>query len=113
MAPQTPGPNVLPETANPWGPLGPWEASITNSVPQEGFTKAIADFLFQYIILNPDINEIQGRGVKFEIEAKLGTLISKDTNQRLNIPVLTECVINDGGNWLGFRSSMTEVSISR
>ncbi|KAK4111741.1 mRNA triphosphatase CET1 [Canariomyces notabilis] len=109
MAPQTPGPNVLPETANPWGPLGPWEASITNSVPQEGFTKAIADFLFQYIILNPDINEIQGRGVKFEIEAKLGTLISKDTNQRLNLPVLTECVINDGGNWLGFRSSMTEI----
>jgi hypothetical protein len=88
--------------------LGPWEASITNSVPQEGFTKAVADFLFQYVVLNPDLNEIQSRGVKFEIEAKFGTLINKDTNQRVSLPVVSETVLTDSGNWLGFRSSMTE-----
>ncbi|GAB1317745.1 mRNA-capping enzyme subunit beta [Madurella fahalii] len=109
MAPLTPAANASTDTANPWGPLGPWEASITNSVPQESFTKAVADFLFQYVILHPDMHEIQSRGVKFEIEAKLGTLISKDTNQRVTLPVLSECVLSDGGNWLGFRSSMTEV----
>ncbi|KAL2024911.1 hypothetical protein VTK56DRAFT_3610 [Thermocarpiscus australiensis] len=109
IAQPTPGSNAPPEVASQYGLLGPWEASITNSVPQEGFTKAVADFLFSSVILNPDIGEIQSRGVKFEIEAKLGTLINKETNQRISFPVVTECVINNGANWLGFRSSMTEM----
>ncbi|KAL2151197.1 hypothetical protein VTH82DRAFT_6295 [Thermothelomyces myriococcoides] len=104
----TPVPSMPPDAGNQWGLLGPWEASITNSVPQEQFSKAVADFLFQYVILNEDMGEIQSRGVKFEIEAKLGMLIDKDTNQRVRLPVLSECVLSDGGNWLGFRSSMTE-----
>jgi hypothetical protein len=103
-----PPPSAPPEPANQWGPLGPWEPSITNSVPQEQFSKALADFLFQYVILNEDMGEIQSRGVKFEIEAKLGMLIDKGTNQRVELPVQTECVLSEGGNWLGFRSSMTE-----
>ena len=109
MAPIAPAPNAAPEPATQWGPLGPWEVSITNSVPQEGFTKVVADFLFQHVILNPDMGEIQSRSVKFEIEAKFGTLISKDSNQRVNLPVLGECVLADHGGWIGFRSSMTEV----
>ncbi|KAL2195018.1 CYTH-like domain-containing protein [Corynascus similis CBS 632.67] len=108
-APITPAPSVPPDTGSQWGPLGPWEASITNSVPQEQFSKAVADFLFQYVILNEDMGEIQSRGVKFEIEAKLGMLIDKDTNQRVRLPVQSECVLSDSGNWLGFRSSMTEL----
>ncbi|KAL2128708.1 hypothetical protein VTI74DRAFT_8817 [Chaetomium olivicolor] len=100
---------AVPDVASQWGPLGPWEASITNEVPQEQFTKAVADFLFQNVILNQDMGEIQSRGVKFEIEAKLGMLIDKDRSQRLDIPVATECIIRGGGNWLGFRSSMTEL----
>ncbi|AEO68177.1 uncharacterized protein THITE_2117601 [Thermothielavioides terrestris NRRL 8126] len=107
-APITPAPSVPPDSASQWGPLGPWEASITNSVPREQFTKAIADFLFQYVILNQDMGEIQSRGVKFEIEAKLGMLIDKNTNQRVELPILSECILSDNGNWLGFRSSMTE-----
>ncbi|KAJ4292858.1 mRNA-capping enzyme subunit beta [Collariella sp. IMI 366227] len=97
------------DATSQWGLLGPWEASITNSVPQEQFIKAVADFLFQHVILNQDLGEIQSRGVKFEIEAKLGMLIDKDRSQRLDLPVAGECVIKGGGNWLGFRSSMTEV----
>ncbi|KAK4237523.1 CYTH-like domain-containing protein [Achaetomium macrosporum] len=108
MASITPAPSVAPDAVNQWGPLGPWEASITNSVPQESFTKAIADFIFQYVILNQDRGEIQSRGVKFEIEAKLGMLIDKATNHRVDLPVLSECILSDSGNWLGFRSSMTE-----
>ncbi|KAK4102379.1 mRNA triphosphatase CET1 [Parathielavia hyrcaniae] len=103
-----PAPSIPPETATPWGPLGPWEPSITNSVPQEQFSKALADFLFQYVIMNEGMGEIQSRGVKFEIEAKLGMLVDKGTNQRVELPVQTECVLSEGGNWLGFRSSMTE-----
>ncbi|KAL2174817.1 CYTH-like domain-containing protein [Thermothelomyces heterothallicus CBS 202.75] len=107
-APITPAVSIPQDAGNQWGLLGPWEASITNSVPQEQFSKAIADFLFQYVILNEDMGEIQSRGVKFEVEAKLGMLIDKDTNQRVRLPVQSECVLSDGGNWLGFRSSMTE-----
>lgn len=70
--------------------------------------KLVADFLFQHIILNPDLGEIQSRGVKFEIEAKLGMLIDKGTNQRVDLPVFNEVILNDAGAWLGFRSSMTE-----
>ena len=109
VAPTTPAPSAAPDAAGQWGPLGPWEASITNSVPQEAFSKAIADFLFQAVILNEDMGEIQSRGVKFEIEAKLGMLINKETNQRVSLPVLSECVLSDSGNWLGFRSTMTEL----
>ncbi|KAL2260105.1 hypothetical protein VTK26DRAFT_6009 [Humicola hyalothermophila] len=108
VASVAPAPNAPSDGGHQWGPLGPWEASITNSVPQEGFTKMVADLLFQHVVLNPDMGEIQSRGVKFEIEAKFGTLISRDSNQRVNLPVLGECVLADSGNWLGFRSSMTE-----
>ncbi|KAG7293996.1 hypothetical protein NEMBOFW57_004057 [Staphylotrichum longicolle] len=109
IAPITPAPSVAPDSGNQWGPLGPWEASITNAVPQEQFSKTIADFLFQYVILNEDMGEIQSRGVKFEIEAKFGMLIDKGTNQRVELPVHSECVLSESGNWLGFRSSMTEI----
>jgi hypothetical protein len=108
-APITPAQSAPSDAGNQWGLLGPWEPSITNSVPQEQFTKAVADFLFQYVILNEDMGEIQSRGVKFEVEAKLGMLIDKSTNQRVDLPVHSECVLNDSGNWLGFRSTMTEL----
>jgi hypothetical protein len=104
-APSAPPP---PDAAPQWGLLGPWEASITSWVPQEQLSKTVADFLFQTVVLNEDMGEIQSRGVKFEIEAKLGILIDKNTNQRVELPVMTECVLNDAGNWLGFRSTMTE-----
>jgi hypothetical protein len=55
------------------------------------------------------MGEIQSRGVKFEIEAKFGMLIDKNTQQRVELPVQSECVLTEGGNWLGFRSSMTEL----
>ncbi len=107
-APITPAPSLPPDAGSQWGPLGPWEASITNSVPQEQMSKAVADFLFRFVVMNDDIGEIQSRGVKFEIEAKFGMLIDKSTNHRVDLPVASECVLSDGRNWLGFRSSMTE-----
>lgn len=101
-----PGP---PAPANADGPLGPWESSITGKRPYEDMAKTVADFLYVNVLHNPDIGEISSRDVQFEIEAKLGTLISKDTNDRVNIPVTTECVLFDNGR-VAFRSSMTEVS---
>ncbi|KAK3385415.1 CYTH-like domain-containing protein [Podospora didyma] len=101
-------PVALQESALTWGPLGPWEASITNTTPQESLTKVVADFLFKYVVLSEDMGEIQSRGVQFEIEAKLGTLVDKETNKRVSMSVLSDCVVDDGHSWMAFRSSMTE-----
>ncbi|KAK1752978.1 CYTH-like domain-containing protein [Echria macrotheca] len=87
--------------------LGPWEPSITPEVPQSGITKAVADFLFQNILLHSDLNQIKSLGVNFEIEAKLGTLVDRHTGQRVNFGVMTECVVRDSSD-LNFRSSMSE-----
>ncbi|ROT36558.1 mRNA triphosphatase CET1 [Sodiomyces alkalinus F11] len=87
--------------------LGPWEPSITGVKPMEEISKAIADFLFVNVIASPVAGEITSRGIQFEIEAKLGTLIDKDTNDRVMKFIATECILQDTGR-LAFRSSMTE-----
>ena len=106
--PPPPPQALLVPNAN--GPLGPWEGSITGETPHAGISKAVADFLFDYVISHPDRGEIEGRNVQFEIEAKLGKLLDKSSNRRVQLPVDSECVLRDEGNWLQFKSSMTEVS---
>ncbi len=100
------------------GPLGPWEPSITNVIPHEEITKAVMDFLFLEVVERTDFKigaagALSGLGgAQLEIEAKLGQLIDRNTNERLRLPVSTECIFNkDDPNWrTAFRSSMTEVS---
>lgn len=97
-----------PEAAGPQELLGPWEASITGVKPYEEMSRAVADFLFIHVINAQDAQEISSRGIEFEIEAKLGTLIDKDTNHRVEKLVDSECVLRDTGR-VAFQSSMTEV----
>lgn len=97
-----------PTEPGPQHILGPWEASITGVKPYEEISKTVADFIFIHVVNNPDIKEINSRGIQFEIEAKLGTLIDKDTNCRVDRLLDTECVLHDNGR-VAFRSSMTEV----
>ncbi|KAI5458243.1 CYTH-like domain-containing protein [Mariannaea sp. PMI_226] len=87
--------------------LGPWEASITGVKPYEEITKTIADFLFLNVINNEDTQEILSRGIQFEVEAKLGTLIDRDTNHRVDRYIDSECIVHDAGR-IAFKSSMTE-----
>jgi hypothetical protein len=108
-APQA-APSGPPQPPNAGEPLGPWEPCITGTRPFEELNKTVADFLFVNVVHNPDLGEITSRGVQFEIEAKLGTLISKDTNDRIYLPITSETVLHDNGR-VTFRSSMTEVSI--
>jgi hypothetical protein len=108
-----PAPMSGPDPSQEASLLGPWEPSITNEIPLTDTSRAIADFLFRFVIGNEDFNQIQSRGVHFEIEAKLGTLIDKHDNQPLRFPILTECILSEDGDWinrLGFRSNMSEVS---
>lgn len=63
------------------------------------------------VVAREDLGELASRGVELEIEAKLGQLINKDTNERFWLPVQSECILADNGR-TGFKSSMTEVSQS-
>lgn len=91
--------------------LGPWEPSITGVKPFEDISRKVADFLFLNVLNAPDMGEISSRGIQFEVEAKLGTLIDKDTGQRVERGVASECVLMDS-NRVAFESSMTEVSFA-
>jgi mRNA capping enzyme, beta chain len=71
-------------------------------------TKLVADFLYLKVVSRGDLGELASRGVEIEIEAKLGQLIDKDTNERYSLPVISECILAENAR-LGFRSSMTEV----
>ncbi|KAH6667068.1 mRNA-capping enzyme subunit beta [Plectosphaerella plurivora] len=90
--------------------LGPWEPCIIGVKPYEEIPKMVADFIFIHVVSNPDNGEIMSRNVQFEIEAKLGTLIDKDTNERVDKYVSTECLLQDTGR-LAFKSSMTTVCV--
>lgn len=87
--------------------LGPWEPSISDTTPVNDLTKVVADFFFLQVVNRNDWGELQSRGVQVEIEAKLGQLIDKETNQRYWLPVASECVLAPS-NRVSFRSSMTE-----
>lgn len=110
-------PKAQPELAGT-GPLGPWEPSILNLIPSEEVTRIISDYLFTQVVLRDDVGAGPagggpGQGAVLEIEAKIGQLIDKNTNDRLRLPVMSECVVSkdDPNLRVTFKSSMTEVSI--
>ena len=108
--PARPPPSLADDYDNP---LGPWEPSITNTIPFEEVTRAIMDFLFVEVVDRMDVGVTPSAPGQLEIEAKLGQLIDRNTNERVRLPVQTECIFNkDHPSWhTAFRSSMTEVSL--
>ena len=123
QVPQQPPPangimsSVTPLPPSGDGPLGPWEVSFTDTIPADEVTRIIADYLFLNVVRNNDVGVApagggRGLGAVLEIEAKIGRLIDKTTNDRLRLPVLNECVVDlaDPNMRLKFESSMTEVS---
>ena len=111
-------PVAQPALANN-GPLGPWEPSILNIIPSEELTRVISDWLFEHVVLREDVGVgpaggAADQGAVLEIEAKIGQLMDKNTNDRIRIPVLNECVVShtDPNLKIAFKSSMTEVRLS-
>ncbi|KAL5359130.1 CYTH-like domain-containing protein [Aspergillus floccosus] len=98
----TNGPPVTQTVPQPsqTGSLGPWEPSITGYIPHEEVTKVVCDFLFQHVVLRNDAaaapagTAAAGQGPIIEVEAKLGQIIDMDRGDRLQLPVLTETIIN-------------------
>ena len=110
-----PLPTVQPISVDQ-GPLTPWEPSIINVYPSEEIVRWISDFLYTEVVCRDDVGVgPAGGGVSmgavFEIEAKIGQLIDKHTNERLRLPVKTECALSpdDPSLRVAFKSSMTEV----
>ncbi|KAM0360704.1 hypothetical protein ACHAO7_004232 [Fusarium culmorum] len=89
--------------------LGPWEPSITGVKPFEDISRKVADFLFLNVLNAPDMMEISSKSIQFEVEAKLGTLIDKDTRHRVNQNIASECILMDSSR-IAFESSMTEAA---
>lgn len=97
--------------------LGLWEHSILGIQPAEEMGKIIADWLFTNVVSRGDGNELASHGIVVEIEAKLGTIIDPDSQQRFRLPTQSECILLPGGQGIagdrsvrwGFSSSMTEV----
>ncbi|KAK8072995.1 mRNA-capping enzyme subunit beta [Apiospora saccharicola] len=81
--------------------------SLVNK-PIDFLVKEVGDFLFMNVLSNPGLAEIQARGVQFEIEAKFGTIIDRNTDDRLDFPLVGECVLSPDAR-IGFRSSMSEI----
>ena len=97
------------------GPLGRWEPSILNIIPSEEVAKVVSDFLFAEVVLRDGIGVgpaggTASQGAVLEVEAKIGRLIDRNTNDRLRLPVMSECVVSpsDPNLRISFESSMTE-----
>lgn len=120
-APPAPPASLVPPSSNSQavGSLGAWEPSITGFIPHEEITKTLCDFLFQHVVMRNDVNAgptgsaADGQGTVVEIEAKLGHIIDLDNRDRINLPILTESVINRENARLrtSFESKMTVVSL--
>ncbi|KAK4999560.1 mRNA-capping enzyme subunit beta [Elasticomyces elasticus] len=87
--------------------LGHWERNIKDQIQLDPFTKAVMDFLFLQVMRYRDLWEAQAGTGQLEIEAKIGTLINRDTENRLSLPVLVPVVIRpDFAGRLKFESHM-------
>lgn len=109
--------NGLPLPSSQSGPLGAWEPTILNEFPSEEVTRIISDFLYTEVVMRDGVGVAPAGGGKLEgavleIEAKVGQIIDKNTDERLRLPVMTECVLDKSEPSVRtiFRSSMTEVS---
>ena len=88
-----------------------------NIIPSEDPTRVVADWLFNEVVLRDSVGVgpaggAAGQGAVLEIEAKIGRLVDRNTNDRLRLPVMTETVVSqtDPNMRIAFESNMTEVS---
>ncbi|KAJ6512158.1 CYTH-like domain-containing protein [Mycena vitilis] len=82
--------------------LPPLSLSILGVEPLDEFIKEIADFIHYTIMNRPP--DLQG---KVEVEAKVGLLRDRSSNQRLMLPVLVETIITPKSIDMAFESNMS------
>lgn len=90
------------------------ETSITNQEPFDEVTRLVCDFLWSNVIEATEIgtakpNSRHPTEPVLEIEAKFGKLWDRHRNERLQLPICNEAVLDTSGMQLQFESDMTEV----
>jgi polynucleotide 5'-triphosphatase len=114
-APQPPTNGHAPANAPIHPFLGPWEPCIKGSMAQsDQFTLQVGKYLFEEMLGRPEIGVGNAHNGALEIEAKLGTLVAKSTDQRVHLPVQNPVVLDRNmSSQLRFESHMTEAHHKR
>ncbi|KAF1814375.1 mRNA triphosphatase CET1 [Eremomyces bilateralis CBS 781.70] len=107
--PAAPPPNGHPPPLRDAKPGLP-EPTVTNFEPYNEFDRKIADFLFDTVVAGPDLGHPSAGGPRavFEIEAKIGTLVSRDDGGRIALPVQSETILVPGVS-TRFESTMSKL----
>ncbi|PNS21946.1 hypothetical protein CAC42_544 [Sphaceloma murrayae] len=89
----------------------PWEVSVTDTERANPLTTEICTFLFTQMLIRSSLGAGDPRNGSLEIEAKLGTLIDRQTDGRLSLPVKTTTVLKEeySSRHLKFESMMDEL----
>lgn len=103
-----------PSAPPPLDSIGGLEPSLTNVQPYDDVVRKVCDFLWSTVVEREDLHGGVPEGahpnIKLEIEGKLGTLVDRNTNERVNLPILTQAVSALPTTKLGFESHMNEVN---
>ncbi|CZT18511.1 uncharacterized protein RCC_04356 [Ramularia collo-cygni] len=87
-----------------------WERSMDGKVPITSLVKQVMDWLYVNLSENADIG-LDPREGAIEIEAKIGTLIDKQTGDRMALPVTSATVLDPRVNErFQFESQMLEAA---
>jgi polynucleotide 5'-triphosphatase len=114
-APQPPTNGHAPVSAPMHPFLGPWEPCIKGSMAQsDQFTLQVGKYLYEEMLMKSDVGVGNAHNGALEIEAKLGTLVAKSTDQRVHLPVQNPVVLDRNmSSQLRFESHMSEAHHKR
>lgn len=90
-----------------------WESSITDTKPRDELVRQVADFLYLTMLRRENIGTGDATRGALEVEAKFGTLIDRNTSERLALPVMTKTVLHQdfSDRNIRFESQMSEVKL--
>lgn len=82
---------------------------MDGNVPITSLVKQVMDWLYVSLDANQDIG-LHPREGAIEIEAKIGTLIDRDTGERMRLPVTSATVLDPRNDRFQFESRMQEAA---
>lgn len=88
-------------------PEDKFEPNISGIPPYNNLVRLVSDFLWQNVIVQEPFDGSGPAKASWEIEAKLGTLIDRDTQSRFQNGSLTEAVLNPDIQNTRFESNLT------
>lgn len=106
-------PGQRPDVPVPTSADNQLEPNISGIAAYNSIQRMVMDMLFDNVIVRPDIPEVNGIQCKFEVEAKLGKLIDRHSKARLQLPVLTDSVLQPHRLDTAFEPALTKMQYAR